>query len=263
MVKILSDNTTNKIGQVAGKGFSFATKNKFLARTLETAVHSPFKYANAMVIASIVSKDFVNCYYYTTQSLHNKRIPEEKRKFVASLDLMNGFIMVFGQIIAGILFEKVMQKKLFNKVIAKKLDNDILGIHAKKALEMAKAAGKNFDIKDMSKTLIDEYGSNSSKFKAMKGGFGLIISFFATTALTKRTIAPLLSTPLAGWFKGKYMDKPKAGANKAEPKSDAKSDKKPKQTPNLDDKLLDHSTAPWNYSNQSGDKATFKKMLTK
>lgn len=202
MTKILSG-----IATCMGKALDYTATRKWCAKTLDYATKDPMKYATYMVIASIVSKDFINCYYYTTQSLNNKKIPEEKRKFVASLDLMNGIIMVFGQLLAGIGFEKVMNSKLFNKYIAQKLDEDVLKKHAKKLVEKAKNLTKPASLEDIQAELIKQYGSNSKKFKAMKGGFGLVITFFATTAFTKRVLAPLFSTPLAGWFSEKYMNK--------------------------------------------------------
>lgn len=206
MTKVLS-NIGNQIGQGLGKAYNYTITRKWCAKTLESAARNPEKYAIGMVMASIVSKDLVNCYYYTTLSLNNKKIPEEKRGFVASLDAMNGVIMVFGQILAGIGFEKILSKTLFDNFISKKLDNDVLKTHAKKLVTKATEINKNLKIEDIHKELIKQYGSESKKYKAMKGGFGLLIAYAATTALTKRIIAPLLSTPLAGWFNDNYMNK--------------------------------------------------------
>lgn len=207
------------INKGIGKAYSFVSSRKLIAKTLDHAAKNPDKYATAMVVTSIVSKDFINCYYYTTQSLHNDKIPEEKRKFVASLDLMNGIIMVGGQLLAGIVFEKTLNNLLFKKLIDKRLDSDVLKKHAQKLMEEAKRAGKNFKLEEVSEELINQYGSKSKKYGLMKSGFKLVIVFAATTALTKRIIAPLLSTPLAGWFKDKFMDKNKKPAEKKEPES--------------------------------------------
>lgn len=210
MNKIIS-NFDKNINKGLGKAYNWTATKKWCAKTLDYATKNPNKYATAMVVTSIVSKDLVGCYYYVTQSLHNKKIPEEKRKFVASLDLMNGIIMVGGQLMAGILFEKTLNKFLFKKFFDKKLDNDILKIQAKKAVETAKKAGKEFELKAVHQELIEQIGSNSRKYKAMKTGFNLVVVFAATTALTKRVIAPLFATPLAGWYKEKFMDKKKSG----------------------------------------------------
>lgn len=199
----------SNISKTIGSGLNRIAKSKLVAKTLEYGFKNPEQFANAMLVTSIVSKDAVGCYYYTSQSLHNERIPEEKRKFVASLDLMNGIIMVGGQVLAAKVFEGLVKDHLFDKLIAKKLDNDILKEHATKLIKEAKKAGNNFDFEVVSEKLIKEYGSESKSFKAMRGGFGLLVGFLATAALTKRVIAPFLSTPLAGWYKNKFMDKKK------------------------------------------------------
>lgn len=206
MTNLLS-SIGSTIGKGLGKAYDYTATRKWCAKTLEVAAKNPEKYAVAMVMASIVSKDLVGCYYYTTQSLNNQKIPEEKRKFVASVDLMNGLVMVFGQILAGIGFEKVLNKFLFKNFIDKKLDNDVLKVHAKKLTENLKKAGEGCNIEEIHNELVKQYGSESLKYKAMKGGLKLLIVFAATTALTKRVLAPLLSTPLAGWFKEKFMEK--------------------------------------------------------
>ena len=41
----------------------------------------------AVGVGSVVAKDGIGCVLYTYQSLHNESIPEDKRPFVAALDL--------------------------------------------------------------------------------------------------------------------------------------------------------------------------------
>ena len=53
--------------------------------------------AVAIATVSNVTKDGVNCAYYVTQSLHNERIPEDQRKFVAGLDLANGILKLLNK----------------------------------------------------------------------------------------------------------------------------------------------------------------------
>lgn len=234
MTQILSD-IGNSINKGIGSTYNFAATSKWCAKTLECAAKNPDKYSTAMVVASIVSKDLISCYYYYTQSMNNKKIPEEKRKFVASLDLMNGVLMVGGQLLAGIVFEKTLNDLLFKKLIDKKLDKDALANHAEKAIKEAEKAGHKFDVKELETELIKQFGSDSKKYKTMKSGFKLLIVLSLTTALTKRVLAPLLATPLAGWYKDNHMDKKK---NK-----DEKSD------------IGTHGDVyiPWAYTNNNGD----------
>lgn len=221
-------NINSNIEKKIGNGLGYTAK-KIFAKTLEYGRNNPEKYAGAMLVTSIVSKDLVGCYYYTTQSLHNKKIPEEKRKFVASLDLMNGILMVGGQILIYSVVEKIASNALFNKFIAKKLDADVLKKHAKKIVA---SSTEKLNIENVNKELVKQYGSGSKQFKAMKTGFALLVGFLATTAFTKRLLAPLLSTPLAGWFKGRFLDKKKPSKKDDLPIPEPISYKLPYQTPN-------------------------------
>lgn len=278
--------------RIVGKACdAFVRKNSLgVAKAIEKGRSNEAKFAASMLVLSIVSKDIVGGVLYTSQSWNNKKIPEEKRKFVAMVDAMNCLVMVGGQFLAS----KLIEKKLTPRIIKNNLtgvlydpndkkiklsENPVKPLHESnidaltkkvfdsKELDKLKKdyniSSEKFDIAELSKAVLKKIGPESTKGKAMVTGLGLIVTTIATTALVKRTLAPLISTPLAGWFKDKYLDDKPGQAKNAEPKSDAKSDKKPKQKPNLDDKLLDHSTSPWNYSNQSGDKATFRKMLIK
>ena len=56
-------------------------------------------FINGLAITSIIAKDGVGCYMYVNQSLHNDKIPDDKRKFVAALDLANGGLMILMQIL--------------------------------------------------------------------------------------------------------------------------------------------------------------------
>ena len=216
---------SNSIGRVMN------STAKKLAGPLEKGFVDQARFAGKMIVISIVSKDAINCVFYTYQSLHNKKIPEEKRKFVAAIDLMNGIIMVGGQLLAGMIIEKkfgpwfigkhftgVSEYKNLKKPITTNatLASDNLFDLARKAVSEKSAELKAMgvdvakissdDITYIGKKAITNFGSKSAKYKAIAGGIGIIVTSLGTMALVKRTIAPLLSTPLAGWFKEKYMD---------------------------------------------------------
>lgn len=272
----------NSVGKTCTK---FANSKFFKEKMIQNA-SEPAKFAASFLVLSIVSKDLVNCFLYTTQSLNNKKIPEEKRKFVAALDLMNGIIMVGGQFLVGKLIERKMTPKLFGKVFSgiysnpdtkkdtvlntnKSLHSDTIhGLTEKVAMEKAATEGidiSKVDLKALGKSAIAKVGKGSTKYGYIEAGFTILVTALATTAFVKRVLAPLFATPLAGWFKDKFMEKPGVKAStidKVEPKKTDKEDKKvsPEE---LDAKLLDHSTAPWNHSNQDGDKAVAKKLAVK
>ena len=74
--------------------------------------------ATAALIATVsnVSKDAVNCAYYTIQSLNNERIPEDQRKFVAALDLSNGIMNVGIQILMAFGLSDLITSIFDNKI---------------------------------------------------------------------------------------------------------------------------------------------------
>lgn len=229
------------IEKFAGSGLSAVAKLKPMTRLLEKGYKNPEAFAVTMLVTSLVSKDAVNCYYYVTQSLHNEKIPEDKRKFVAALDGMNGVMNVVGQILITMLAEKALSKYVFNKLIASKLDDDTLAVHAKKIVE---SSAQKLDIEKVKAALLKKNNSVSTRYKGLETGLRVLLGFLMTAAFAKRVLTPLIATPLAGWFKDKYMkDDPKKAKSK---EVKAKDNKKDAPKPNLDDQLLSHETAPWN-----------------
>jgi len=201
-----------------GELFNKVAKMKWRQKSFAQSISNPQRFAAAMLVTTIVSKDLVGCAFYTTQSLNNKKIPEEKRKFVAALDLMNGIIMVGGQFLIG----KVIDAKITPKLLSK-FTGTIKDAAGKETIVNNKALFHPDNIKTMIERIAkdkkltinaettEKIAKNITKIctEPFAKGFGLFTAAIATTALVKRTVAPLLSTPLAGWFKEKYMDKGK------------------------------------------------------
>ena len=141
-------------------------------------------------VGSIVLKDGYGCYLYVKQSLHNDKIPEDKRKFVAALDLTNGGLMILTQL--GMFFtisRPAVQKKMFNALFgktfcraAKKSNLEILS-HMDKI--NGKVPGKKF------------HTAYNQIEKDMNYVFGHLVGLAASTILAKRVIVPFIATPLA------------------------------------------------------------------
>lgn len=268
----------------AGRICESVANQKWLTKKLEIGRTQEAKFAATMLVTSIVSKDLVGCFLYTTQSWNNKKIPEDKRKFVAMTDLMNGIIMVGGQFLVGMIIDKKLTPKLLGKNLTgtvvdkdtkvestistvKAYSSDNIHELAKKAVQEKAAELKKLgvnvekiDVAEIGKKAVKKFGKGGAKYATVVSGFGLLVTAIATTALTKRTLAPLASTPLASWFKGRYLDDAKKPGSKKASKADQKQDDKKVKS---QDEMLDHTVAPWNYTNQDGDKATFNKTATK
>ena len=131
--------------------------------------------ASAIALASTTSKDMVATYYYVTQSMKNEKIPEEKRSFVAALDLGNGIMNVITAF-AG---------KYFNP--------DTLRANT---MKLAQKAGEVFDEKKFQEAL--------STLNMRKGlartGLCVLGTLVGSQVIGKRIITPLFATPMADTF---------------------------------------------------------------
>ena len=186
------------------------------------AKENPAKFAAKMALFSALTKDAVGCYYYVTQSLDNEKIPEEKRKFVAALDLMNGILNVALQFTVGMWIDK-KAPQWFDKTIGKSLDTDETVKLSKSVYETIQKmpAKDKLHIKDTIKEAdIAEFlrekvlGSSGKATKWLRVGFSAAAVLVATQVVTKRMVVPFLSTPLATWYKDNYMDHKKTGGKK-------------------------------------------------
>jgi len=204
---IISPNFTTKIQRLYNdKILDSKTLNKFI---YAPAKENPAKFAGKMALVSALTKDAVGCYYYVTQSLHNDKIPEEKRNFVASLDLMNGILNVALQFTVGMWIDKKVPE-WFDKTVGKSLDTDETVKEAKsisKALEKMHLNEK-IEEADIATFLREKVlGSSGKATKLLKIGFSAAAVLIATQIITKRVIVPFFSTPLASWYKENYLDK--------------------------------------------------------
>ena len=131
--------------------------------------------AATIALISTTTKDLVNCIYYTNQSLTNKKIPEEKRKFVVGIDLSNGVLNVASQATLGVVIKNQLPQ-MFDAIFSKtsKLNNTAYGL--------------------------------------AKNGFVLFGTLVFAQVLLKRVLTPFIATPMAHYFK-EYADK-KANMNK-------------------------------------------------
>ncbi len=157
--------------------------------------------AALIATASNVSKDAVNCGYYTYQSLNNERIPEDKRKFVAALDLANGLMNVGIQILMAFGISDAITS-IFDNKIGKAEDFSIKDEVIKKKFDKLTDELK-------SKTNYEEFAKGykniiKNRTTLARLGFTVLAVNIAMQVLTKRIITPLCATPLATVFKEKF-----------------------------------------------------------
>lgn len=183
------------VAAIASRFKPSALLNGILNTPAATKLFNPKVAGAAATIAliSTQSKDALGTYYYVTQSLKNKKIPEEKRKFVAGLDLANGILNQAIAFPVGLLLGAHMPKVFDAKIAPKYFSKEAMEAMFKKInpanMDIAKFAQKFDDVKGLS-----------------KAGLAVIATLVGTQIICKRVIVPLLATPMASFFK-KKMEK--------------------------------------------------------
>lgn len=190
----------NSIGSKIGTTIAKATNSKPAVWLGEKFEKNPESALAAATVTSIILKDGIGCAMYVTQSLNNKKIPDEKRKFVAALDLTNGVLMIAAQIAMFMAMRKYsgpIFKKLFSK-----------SFNAESEINSITRVRMNECIKDPTK--VPKKSKVEKDYKEVEkealGLFKFVVDIAAATIVGKRIIVPLIATPLAKKVE-KRMDK--------------------------------------------------------
>ena len=242
----------SSIGQTIGKGIANATNARpaqWLGKKFQQDPESALALAT---VTSIILKDGIGCAMYVTQSLNNKKIPDEKRKFVAALDLTNGVLMIAAQIAmffamrkySGPIFEKLF-KKSFNAENKSNIISRIRMLANKANESVPKKLKVEREYEKVKKDSLDL--------------FKFVADIAAATIIGKRVIVPLIATPLAKKVE-KKMEKSQAFGSKLgteeHPSQQHKEDKV--EAPKEEVKPEAQITAP-NFENNSNLLDKFKK----
>lgn len=206
----------NSLGERSLNVLNKIAASKFLEKNLyKPAEENPAKFAAKMALWSALTKDALGCYYYVTQSLNNEKIPEEKRDFVAAIDLMNGILNIGLQFTIGKWIDK-KSPEWFDKIVGNKLSRTNTRKISKELSGVDEIKKLNISLADIEQHLRDKeiLGHAGSKSKWLKIGFSAATMLIGTQIVTKRVLVPFLSTPLASWYKEKFMDKKKKPAQK-------------------------------------------------
>lgn len=197
-----------------GKYIAKATTTKPAVWLGEKFQKNPEGALAAATVSSIVLKDGIGCVMYVTQSLNNKKIPEEKRRFVAALDLTNGVLMIAAQIAmflamrkySGPIFEKLF-KKSFNAENKSNIVSKLRMEAAKKGETVYKKLKLEKDYEEVKKDAL--------------ALFKFVVDIAAATIVGKRIIVPLIATPLAKKVE-KRMNKDNPEVNSKDTAKDVK-----------------------------------------
>jgi hypothetical protein len=206
-------------------GFNKLAEYPAVKRFMDKGVKEPERLAANLFVISIISKDVIGCLFYTYQSATNKKIPEDRRPFVASLDFINGIINVGGQVLAAKLVDKKIApwiKSLYTgtsnipnhpeeDVNTKRIyhyDN-INALVQNKLARMKNLLKKNPDkTKELEAINIEKVINQVVKRtkEPYVTGLGIVVTALLTNALIKRTASPMISTPIAGWINNKVLN---------------------------------------------------------
>ncbi len=186
-------NTAKKVSPYLSKPIKAMSETRFMKWMAKNYEKDPIKFISLVGLSSILFKDSLGCYLYVKQSLHNEKIPKEKRGFVAALDLTNGVLMLATQVAAFFtISNNKVQKFLFDKSFGRYFNHE-----------------RNKGYRDLLKN--DKKYSNISKFRfnndikkyegVCRGAFKIALPLVAATIIAKRMIVPFVATPAASWAK--------------------------------------------------------------
>lgn len=145
--------------------------------------------ASGIALASTMSKDIVATYYYVTQSAKNKKIPPEKRSFVAALDLGNGIMNVIGALAIGLPMKGWMEKLFDSKIEKKYFSTEV----AEKTMQKIAEAGKKIDKEKFMEAFM-------KRKDLAKTGLCVMGTLVGSQIIAKRILTPLIATPMASVF---------------------------------------------------------------
>ena len=231
--------SVNPVTYGLAKALGAITKSKPVKVLKEKFQENPEGTLAATTVASIVVKDGIGCYKYVTQSLNNKDIPDDKRAFVASMDLTNGSLMIGTQIAMFYLMRKYsapMYNKLFKKSFSPKAKRDMLTW-----LRMESQKAK---LPQPKKNAVEKIFEE--KRKEGLDLFKFIFDVGIATIIGKRIITPFIATPLASIVQQKFfpLDKDKENVdleeqfeNKVDEIKDSIEDKVENKIDNVKDKI--------------------------
>lgn len=126
--------------------------------------------AARVLVCSGVAKDAISYAFRYDKTKKNKEIPEEKRNFVAAMDLTSGISTSIIQLALGF--------SISNRKLQKALCNKLFG-----------------------------YIKNVEKFGKAKEGFILLLSLITSGVIGERILVPMISTPIASKLKDDWEKK--------------------------------------------------------
>ncbi|MCM1339686.1 MAG: hypothetical protein NC191_08450 [Muribaculaceae bacterium] len=187
------------VSEISSKIVGGATKVKPMKWLREKYKIDAEKALALTTVSSIIIKDGVGCAMYVNQSLHNEKIPDKKRKFVAALDLTNGVLMIGAQIALFFAMRK-FSEPIFDKMFRKSFNaKNAKVIPTRIRMQQAQAGETSSRKLEIEKAYKEARKDGLDLFK-------FIADIAAATIVGKRIVVPFIATPLASKVE-KWMNK--------------------------------------------------------
>lgn len=169
------------------------SQNQTLDKHINNCISNPGNAAKFLVMAN-VSKDVFKQGVFFNQSIMNQEIPENKRKYVASLDLAIGVADAFVQLVSGftIANEKI-QKKMCSFLFGQLRDKNS-SIYKQFPQKIKYFAGR-------------ELITPEKMFRGCSKGFVAISTLVGSQIIAKRFVVPVISPALASVISNQYLAK--------------------------------------------------------
>lgn len=178
------------VGKVASTTINRSPLTKFVSsRAVRNTVTELGKNVPMITVISVVSKDLVGALILFYQTYHNEKIPEKKRKYLASYELTSGAYNVAFPLTAGALLTSNSFKHKTAKMAFKKYYVD------PKVLEKATGATR------------EAMEANMKTFEKCNKGLATFVAVIFTAIISKRIICPFVGGPLATVFNKNVLQK--------------------------------------------------------
>lgn len=178
------------------KAFNKISQSQMLDKHIKNCVSNPASAAKFLVMAN-VAKDAYKQGIFFNQSLNNKEIPEDKRKYVAALDLAIGVANCAVQIVAGFtIANEKLQKKLCNYIFGALKDRNS-AIYKQFPQKIKSFAGR--------KLITPE-----KLFRGCSKGFVAMSTLIGSQIIAKRIVVPVISPAMASAINNEYLNDKKS-----------------------------------------------------
>lgn len=142
-----------------------------------------------ITVISVVTKDLVGALVLFDKTYHNKKIPDKKRKYLASYELTSGSYNVLFPLTVGFLYTSKSFEHKLAKAVFKKL------YVSPESIAKASGAAKDAMLESM------------KRFEKSKKGLTQFISVIFTAIISKRIICPFVGGPMATAFNKNVLEK--------------------------------------------------------